>query len=235
MSLLNMLSPLIGAPILPDPLPADPVPLLRSWLAEAHAAKREPDPNACVLATADRRGRPSSRVVLCKAIEEPSGAVVFFTNYESRKGRELDANPYAAVAFHWAFAGRQARVEGPVERCTAEESDSYFASRAILSRIGAWASQQDRPLERRRDLVARVAEIAEAHHVPITQLMKDGGHADIPRPPHWGGFRLWPERIELWVAGKWRLHDRAAWTRSVELLGADEPAIGPWAGTRLQP
>src|SRR5690606_15847290 len=204
-------SPVIGAPILPDPLPIDPVPLLRAWLDEAMTARREPDPNAFVLATADSNGRPSSRVVLCKAIEAPHGAVVFYTNYDSRKGRELAGNPFASGAFHWAFAGRQARVEGFVTRCTPEESDAYFATRPILSRLGAWASAQDNVLERRRDLVERVAALAERFGVSAPMLLNDKAQADIPRPPNWGGFRVWPTRIELWVAGKWRLHDRGEW------------------------
>ena len=140
-----------------------------------------------VLATATVDGRPSARVVLLKTLVVDPGYVVFYTNYDSRKGRELDANPRAAAVVHWDTLGRQVRLEGAVSVSPREESDAYFASRPLDSRIGAWASLQSQPLDTRATLLARVA--AESARLG----------ADVPRPPRWGGYRLWPEAVELWT------------------------------------
>jgi pyridoxamine 5'-phosphate oxidase len=174
------------------------------------------------VATATPDGRPSVRVVLCKHLIVDPGYVVFFTNYHSRKGSELDANPRAAAVLHWDAFGRQVRLEGCIVKSPADESDEYFASRALDSRIGAWASLQSQPLDSRKTLLKRVA--AEA--------ARFGTH--VPRPPHWGGYRLWPETVELWIEGPFRVHDRARWTRTVEPQG-DGCAAGPWSATRLFP
>ena len=153
------------------------------------------DPNAMVVSSVDREGAPSSRVVLLKAFDERG--FVFYTNFESRKGKEILADPRVSLNFFWREIDRQVRIEGIAERVTDAEADSYFASRSRGSRIGAWASAQSRYLADRSELEAAVAEAEQRFP------------ADVPRPPHWSGFRVVPQRIELWSAGEFRLHDRA--------------------------
>lgn len=192
---------LSGAGVWSHP-PDDPFPTLRAWLDDARASNRYDDPNAMVLATATPDGVPSARVVLCKDIEPD--AITFFTNYESRKGRELAANPRAAAVFHWPHARRQARVEGAVERLSDAENDAYFATRPLLSRIGAVASRQSEVLASRADLLERALAVAGK------SLTSEG----VRRPPWWGGFRLRASAVELWCAGEGRLHDRVRWLRT---------------------
>jgi pyridoxamine 5'-phosphate oxidase len=209
--------------MLPSKLPTDPMPLFEQWFRHAREQKVQPNPDSMVVATATAQGRPSARVVLCKRLIADPGYVVFFTNYESRKATELDANPEAAAVLHWDDLARQVRLEGPVLRSPDEESDEYFASRALDSRIGAWASLQSQPLDSRGTLLKRVAVEAARH----------GTH--VPRPPHWGGFRLWPRAVELWLEGPFRVHDRARWTREMDLSDPARPRPGPWQATRLYP
>lgn len=159
------------------------------------------DPTACLLSTADARGRPSARVVLLKGVD--GGGFVFYTNYESRKGRQLAENRWAALTFYWPRLGWQVRAEGKVEKVSAEESDAYFASRPRGSRIGAWASLQSQPLDGRQRLLDRVAEAEERFE-----------GKPVPRPERWGGYRLVPERVEHWRDRPFRLHDRWVYTRS---------------------
>jgi pyridoxamine 5'-phosphate oxidase len=215
---------------LPDPLPANPLELAADWLAQARTDAAQPNPNAMVLATVDGRGRPSARVVLCKDIAAEAGYITFYTNYLSRKGRELEANPRAAVVFHWDHRHRQVRAEGLVERLSEAESDAYFSSRPWQSRLGAWASRQSEPVESRDALRAAVADAARAFGVPYAgpgSPEPESVTAVIARPAAWGGFRLRVEAVELWVEGEYRIHDRALWTRG---LGSAD-----WAVTRLQP
>ena len=146
--------------LLSEPLPEEPFATITRWLAEASAKLRQPNPNAMTLATATPDGRPSARVVLCKDIVADPGYVVFYTNYHSRKGRELEGNPRAAAVMHWDSLGRQVRLEGLVDQAPAPESDAYFASRALQSRIGAWASAQSEPVGSRAQLLAAVQEAA---------------------------------------------------------------------------
>lgn len=207
---------------LPTTLPPDPMPLVEQWFAAVRAAKSQPNADAMALATATPEGRPSVRIVLCKKLIVDPGYVVFFTNYASRKGRELDGNPRAAAVMHWDHYGRQVRFEGPVVRSPEAESDEYFASRALDSRIGAWASLQSEPLDSRTTLLKRVAVEAARHGT------------SVPRPPHWGGYRLWPETVELWIEGPFRVHDRARWSRSLE-AAAEGYAPDAWQATRLYP
>jgi pyridoxamine 5'-phosphate oxidase len=172
----------------------EPYALFRAWLAEAEASEAN-DPNAMSLATCTPAGLPSVRIVLLKGLDERG--FVFFTNKQSRKGDELLANPRAALAFHWKTRRRQVRVEGAIEEVAEAESDAYYATRPRLSRLGAWASQQSRPLSGRAELEGALAA-AEARFPG----------AEIPRPPHWGGFRLLPQRLEFWQDMPFRLHDR---------------------------
>jgi pyridoxamine 5'-phosphate oxidase len=222
---------------LPDPLPANPLVVAAQWLAQARLDASQPNPNAMVLATVDARGYPSARVVLCKEIAAQPGFVLFYTNYQSRKGQELAANRRAAVVFHWDHRHRQVRAEGQVEPLTAADNDTYFRTRAWQSRLGAWASEQSQPVESRQALEHSVAAMARRFGIPYGgpgSVEPSDVTVDVPRPPNWGGFRLYVDAVELWVEGEFRIHDRARWTRSLsEPLGAGEAA--PWSVTRLQP
>ena len=191
----------------------DPFRQFAAWY-DAAVAAGIPEPEAMTLSTATPDGRPSARVVLLRGFD--SRGFCFFTNYDSRKGRELAANPHAALTFHWAEFERQVRIEGRVERTTAAESDAYFHSRPSGSRIGAWSSPQSRVIPDRRTLEDLV-NCFRAEHPDDTA---------IPRPAHWGGFRLVPERIEFWQGRPSRLHDRLQFRRD---------AGGHWLIERLAP
>jgi pyridoxamine 5'-phosphate oxidase len=220
---------------LPDPLPADPLEVAAAWLAQARIDAAQPNPNAMVLATVGHDAQPSARVVLCKDIAPSKGAIVFYTNYESRKGRELRGNPRAAVVFHWDHRHRQVRAEGRVEVLTDAENDQYFRTRHWQSRIGAWASRQSEPVQSRAVLGERVAEAARRFGVAYggPGTAEPAEVPDIPRPPYWGGFCLRVQAIELWVEGEFRIHDRARWTRVGD--PGDQAAAPAWTATRLQP
>lgn len=215
---------------LPDPLPTEPMPLFRTWFDEAHAKRIQPNPNAMALATIDPDGQPSVRTVLCKDIDEPAGRVTFYTNRRSRKGKALEREPRVALLFHWDAFDRQVRIEGRVTPTTDAQSDAYFKSRRIESRLGAWASDQSEPIGSREELLAKVADVMSRFGVNLDNLET----TDIPRPPHWGGYHVWAHRIELWVGGPGRVHDRARWERELTAR-ADRYIGGPWSVTRLQP
>ena len=189
---------------------ADPLDQFRRWLEQSIEAKL-PEPNAMTLATVGADGRPSTRIVLIKGLD--ARGIVWYTNYESRKGRELALHDAAALQFHWVELERVVRIEGRVEKVSAEESDAYYASRPLDSRIGAWASPQSQVIESRAALVANVAKVGARFLLAP------------PRPPHWGGYRLKPDAWEFWQGRRSRLHDRLRYRR----------VDGDWVRERLAP
>ncbi|MFQ6016923.1 MAG: pyridoxamine 5'-phosphate oxidase [Kiloniellaceae bacterium] len=191
--------------------PKDPLELFDAWFKEAEASEPN-DPNAMTLASVGEDGMPSVRMVLLKGFDERG--FVFYTNFESRKGRELLARPKAALLFHWKSLGRQVRIEGEAQRVSDAEADAYFATRPREARIGACASEQSRPLKSRFALEKRVARFGAKFAI-----------GEVPRPPHWSGFRVVPRQIEFWQHGAFRLHDRLVYYRS----GAG------WTTARLYP
>ncbi len=222
--------------LLPDPLPAEPLAVVARWLADAWAAGRQPNANAMVLATATPDGHPSARVVLAKDIVPQPGYVVFYTNYHSSKGRQLELNARVAAVMHWDALHRQVRIEGTVVKGPAAEADAYFASRSWDKRLGAWASAQSEPVASRAALERAVADTARRFGAPLpgSAAAAASPALDIPRPPHWGGYHLWADAVELWVEGEGRIHDRARWTRTLTPR-AGGFAAGAWQVTRLQP
>jgi pyridoxamine 5'-phosphate oxidase len=199
---------------MPDstPLVTDPFARFLEWMNEAWTHEPE-DANAMTLATATADGTPSARIVLLKGAD--ARGFVFYTNLESRKGEELAANARAALLFHWKPLGRQVRIEGRVEHVTHAEADAYYASRPRISRLGAWASDQSRVLANRAELERRLADY-EAKYPG----------EEIPRPPHWSGFRIVPERFEFWQNMPFRLHDRTVYAKAAD---------GSWATGKLFP
>ena len=222
---------------LPDPLPSNPLIVAAQWLAQARQDAAQPNPNSMVLATVDACGHPSARVVLCKDIDAELGHILFYTNYRSRKGRDLESNRRAAVVFHWDHRHRQVRVEGAVDSLSDAENDAYFRTRPWQSRLGAWASEQSQPVESREALERSVTAAARRFGIPYEgpgTAEPDAVAVDVPRPPNWGGFRLCADAVELWVEGEFRIHDRARWTRSLldrHTAGSD----ARWSVMRLQP
>ena len=191
----------------------DPFVIAQRWLAEAEAREIN-DPNAIALATVDAAGMPNVRMVLLKEIE--ADAFVFYTNYTSVKAEEITQSGKAAFVLHWKSLRRQVRVRGTVSREDGPKADAYFASRSLKSRLGAWASDQSKPLESRRSLMAEVARVTARQGL------------DPGRPPFWGGFRIRPAEIEFWADGEFRLHDRFRWTRK-------NPDAAEWIVQRLNP
>lgn len=193
-------------------LVTDPFARFREWMAEAEATEPA-DANAMTVATATPDGRPSARITLLKGVD--ARGFVFYTNQQSRKAEELAANQRIALLFHWKTLARQIRIEGRVEAVTAAEADAYFASRARISQLGAWASDQSRPLDDRMTLERRLADY-EAKYPG----------EDVPRPPHWSGYRVLPDSFEFWQNMPFRLHDRTIYTRSAD---------GGWVTGKLFP
>jgi pyridoxamine 5'-phosphate oxidase len=191
----------------------DPLRLFSAWLKDASASEPR-DPTAMTLATVDPEGAPNARMVLLKGVDERG--FVFYTNMDSKKGRELDAHPVAALVFHWKSLNRQVRVRGPVERVSDAEADAYFATRPKQAQIGAWASKQSQPLESRLAFEKAVALYAAKFAVGA-----------VPRPPYWSGYRVLPLAIEFWHDRPFRLHDRVEFRRAA--------VDAPWVKTRLYP
>jgi pyridoxamine 5'-phosphate oxidase len=208
------------SPALPEPLCADPLPVIRDWLAEAARFMRAP--TAMALATVDPDGRPSARMVICRGFDVDAGWLVFYTDRESRKGRALDVHPRAALVFHCEALERQIRVEGPVTVAPDAQADDYWRSRPADARIATVASAQSQPIATRAALLARV------------EAVKHRFAADAPRPERWIGYRVWADTVELWVGQPARAHDRAVWTRELMPVDAGFKGAG-WRATRLQP
>lgn len=223
---------------LPDELPADPMHWADAWIKEATARKVQRNPNSMTVVTVDAHSNPSARVLLCKEFVPDPGYLVFYTNYNSRKVKELEQCAKVAAVFHWDALGRQIRIEGLAVRSPEAESDAYFKTREWGSQLGAWGSDQSDVLESRQALIEQLRERAARLGLSLSddlQSLTAEEQPTIERPPHWGGIRIWASAIELWIEGKDRIHDRGAWTR--ELVKASEHAFNttPWVGRRLQP
>jgi pyridoxamine 5'-phosphate oxidase len=220
---------------LPDTLPEDPFPTFRAWYDEAHTLAAQPNPNAMVVATVDPSSdppQPSARVVLCRGMDLERGYLVFFTNRKSQKGREAEQDARAAILFHWDHMELQVRMQGPLVESPPAESDDYWHARRFRSKLAAWASDQSEPIDSRETLVRKYEAVCAQFGVdPQTHEPEKV----IPRPPHWGGYRVWAERVELWCGSPIRFHDRALWTRSLTPKPGGEFDAGPWTATRLQP
>jgi pyridoxamine 5'-phosphate oxidase len=206
-----------------DP-PADPLPHLAAWIEDARRTPGIAEADAATLATVDPDGRPSARIVLLRALDTERGSAAFYTNRASRKGRALAAHPRAALVLYWDSLGRQARIEGPVTLTSDAESDAYFASRHPESRVAAAASDQSEAIDSRAELLARFDGV----------LQRFGAADAVPRPPGWGGYRIWIERLELWASRAHRLHDRIEWRRSLVPEGSGYRG-GAWRARRLMP
>lgn len=211
---------LVSSAPLPEILPADPLPLAARWLEEAASVSKAP--TAMALATADPDGRPTVRMVICRGLDVAAGWLVFYTDRESVKGQTLEKNPRAAAVFHWDRLERQIRVEGPITHAPESDSDRYWNTRPLDARIAAVASDQSQPIASRAAFLQKIEAVSRAHGT------------SVPRPPRWGGYRIWAERVELWVGQPGRAHDRAVWARALTPHGEGWSG-GRWTATRLQP
>jgi pyridoxamine 5'-phosphate oxidase len=209
----------VSAP-LPEPLPDDPLPLAGRWIEEATAEVRTA--TAMALATVDASGHPAVRMVICRGFDATSGSLVFYTDRDSPKGRDLERTGRAAALFHWERFERQIRVEGPVTHVSEDESDRYWESRPLDARLAAVASDQSRPVASRAVFLERIEAARRAHP------------QRVPRPARWGGYRIWAERVELWAGQPARAHDRAVWARGLT-PGEGGFRGGPWRASRLMP
>jgi pyridoxamine 5'-phosphate oxidase len=218
---------------LPETLPDSPFPIFKAWFDQAWSERKTPNTNAITLSTLHEDGYPDSRIVLCKAIDVENASIVFYTNYNGAKGHQIESAPFASAVFHWDHDERQVRIRGPIVKATEEESDAYFASRALESRLGAWISDQSQPIESREALLSKVALVMEKLGISATDLL-EGNEINIPRPPHWGGFRIIAQSMELWSGGVGRIHDRARWTRELTKTDSGYTA-STWSSTRLEP
>jgi pyridoxamine 5'-phosphate oxidase len=230
---------IVNASILPQTLPNQPMHLAKLLFDDACLKKNQPNPNAMTLVTASEGNQPSARIVLCKSFIADPGYVVFFTNYRSRKGREIMHNPKVSLVFHWDQLGRQIRIEGKAILSSPEESDAYFKTRNLGSQLSAWGSDQSQPVESRKELIDQIKCRADKLGLIIENSevsLKDSENSTtLPRPPHWGGIQIWASTIELWMDGEDRVHDRAAWTRELKPTDNNIFSTSKWLGTRLQP
>ena len=215
--------------LLPETLPDRPMHLAKEWLNKTCEDKWQPNPNAMTLSTVDNNNTPSSRIVLCKYFKPDPGYIVFFTNYNSRKGREIKINSEVSLVFHWDNIGRQVRIKGMAVFSPSSESDEYFTSRNRGSQISAWGSNQSQSVKSRKSLISQMKKKLDEFNTNDVQ------EKEVPRPPHWGGIRVWAHEIELWMDGENRVHDRARWTRKIKKNEDDTFSLSEWIGSRLQP
>lgn len=223
---------------LPEQLPNDPMHWADAWLQEAFSAKVQRNANSMTLVSVASDGQASARIVLCKEFVPDPGYLVFYTNYNSAKARQLSDNPRCAALIHWDALGRQIRIQGTAVRSPDTESDAYFSTRDWGSQLGAWGSDQSEAIESREALVSQIRARAETLGLNLkdgTHTLEDDQVPQIARPPHWGGFRIWADSIELWIEGKDRIHDRAYWKRELVRSDAHNFTSSRWIGTRLQP
>ena len=211
----------------------NPLLLLQSWLNEAVELDLQPNPDTMAIATSNSQGLPNVRMVLCKEINTEEGYVVFYTNYNSVKSMEIKENPKCSALFHWDKLGYQIRIRGEILQSPDKENDAYFASRHLGSQVGAWASNQSNPVVDRQALDDQFRKILDRFNLTNESITRN--EQKIPRPPHWGGYRLWIEEIEFWLNQKDRLHDRLHFRRVLTISSEGIETEKKWAVKRLQP
>ena len=219
--------------ILSQSMTQNPLLLLQSWLNEAMELDLQPNPDSMAIATSNSQGLPNVRMVLCKEINTEEGYVVFYTNYDSVKSMEIKENPKCSALFHWDKLGYQIRIRGEILQSTDKENDAYFASRHLGSQVGAWASNQSNPVEDRQALDDQFRKILDRFNLTSESITRN--EQKIPRPPHWGGYRLWIEEVEFWLNRKDRLHDRLHFKRSLTISSKGIETGDNWTVKRLQP
>ena len=211
----------------------NPLLLLQSWLNEAMELDLQPNPDTMAIATSNSQGLPNVRMVLSKEINTEEGYVVFYTNYNSVKSMEIKENPKCSALFHWDKLGYQIRIRGEILQSPDEENDTYFASRHLGSQVGAWASNQSNPVEDREALDDQFKKILDRFNLTSESITRN--EQKIPRPPNWGGYRLWIEEIEFWLNQKDRLHDRLHFRRALTISSEGIETEKNWTIKRLQP
>ena len=211
----------------------NPLLLLQSWFNEALELDLQPNPDTMAIATSNSQGLPNVRMVLCKEINTEEGYVVFYTNYDSVKSMEIKENPKCSALFHWDKLGYQIRIRGEILQSPDEENDAYFASRHLGSQVGAWASNQSNPVEDREALDDQFKKILDRFNLTSESITRN--EQKIPRPPNWGGYRLWIEEIEFWLNQKDRLHDRLHFRRALTISSEGIETEKKWTVKRLQP
>ena len=211
----------------------NPLLLLQSWFNKAMELDLQPNPDTMAIATSNSQGLPNVRMVLCKEINTEEGYVVFYTNYNSVKSMEIKENPKCSALFHWDKLGYQIRIRGEMLQSPDEENDTYFASRHLGSQVGAWASNQSNPVEDREALDDQFKKILDRFNLTSESITRN--EQKIPRPPHWGGYRLWIEEIEFWLNQKDRLHDRLHFRRALTISSEGIETEKNWTVKRLQP
>ena len=219
--------------ILSQSMTQNPLLLLQSWLNEAMELDLQPNPDSMAIATSNSQGLPNVRMVLCKEINTEEGYVIFYTNYDSVKSMEIKENPKCSALFHWDKLGYQIRIRGEILQSTDKENDAYFASRHLGSQVGAWASNQSNPVEDRQALDDQFRKILDRFNLTSESITRN--EQKIPRPPHWGGYRLWIKEIEFWLNQKDRLHDRLHFRRTLTISNEGIEAEKNWTVKRLQP
>ena len=219
--------------ILSQSMTQNPLLLLQSWLNEAMELDLQPNPDTMAIATSNSQGLPNVRMVLCKEINTEEGYVVFYTNYNSVKSLEIKENPKCSALFHWDKLGYQIRIRGEILQSPDQENDTYFASRHLGSQVGAWASNQSNPVEDREALDGQFKKILDRFNLTSESITRN--EQKIPRPPNWGGYRLWIEEIEFWLNQKDRLHDRLHFRRALTISSEGIETEKKWTVKRLQP